>query len=333
MPNPRILIVRPDRIGDVVLSTPLPREIKKQYPESFVAVLLTPYTQDIYVNNPYVDSVIIYDKKKSAFLNALQLRTFKFDYALTLLPTEKLNWILFFSGIRKRIGVGHKFYQFITNSKSVFRNKYIPLRHESDYCLDEIRKLGIEPESLESEILLSEEEKRKGFERKYSWCPNGEKLIGINSTSGNSAPNMVVDEYRKLISLLKKYKVKIAITDFTPPEELKNIDELLYINEGNNLRDSIINLSTLDLLISSSTGPMHMAAGLKIPTLSLFCPLPACSPKLWAPQGNESQFILPSDNYCQDKCPGDPKICKFEGEGGIDAEKVYQQTLNMLALN
>jgi len=334
MLNPRILIVRPDRIGDVVLSTPLPREIKERYPESFVAVLLTPYTQDIYVNNPHVDSVIVYDEKKSAFLHALQLRKFKFDYALTLLPTEKLNWILFFSGIRKRIGVGHKFYQFITNSKSAFRNKYIPLRHESDYCLDEIRKLGIEPESLESEILLSEEEKRTGFGRKYSWCPNGEKLVGINSTSGNSAPNMPVEEYRKLIALLKGYKnIKIAVTDLIPPEELKNIDELLYINAGNNLRDSIINLSTLDLLISSSTGPMHLAAGLKIPTLSLFCPLPACSPKLWAPQGNESELILPSDEYCQNKCPGDPKICKFEGKGGIDSVNVFQQTLKMVALN
>jgi len=34
----RFLIARIDRIGDVVLSTPLPREIKKKYPDSYVAV-------------------------------------------------------------------------------------------------------------------------------------------------------------------------------------------------------------------------------------------------------------------------------------------------------
>lgn len=332
MPNPRILIIRPDRIGDVVLSTPLPREIKKQYPGSFVAVLLTAYTQAIYVNNPYVDAVIEYSGEKSGIMQAIQLRSFKFDYALTLLPTEKINWILFLAGIRTRIGVGHKFYQFITNSKSVFRNKYKPLRHESDYCLDEIRKLGINPESLDSEIILTDAEMSKALRNKQAWCPNDEKLIGINSTSGNSAPNMPVEEYKRLISLLQKYNIRLAVTDLNPPEELKNLEKLLYINEGNSLRDSIINISTLDLLVSASTGPMHLAAGLNVPTLSLFCPLTACAPALWAPQGNISECILPSDGYCQDKCPGDPKICMFAGAGGICAGIVFDKVIKFLNL-
>ena len=52
---------RIDRIGDVVLSTPIPREIKKAYPDSFVSVLVRNYTKDIYLNNPYVDQIILYD--------------------------------------------------------------------------------------------------------------------------------------------------------------------------------------------------------------------------------------------------------------------------------
>ena len=54
----RFLISRIDRIGDVVLSTPLPREIKKKYPNSYVAVLVKHYTKDIYLNNPNVDEII-----------------------------------------------------------------------------------------------------------------------------------------------------------------------------------------------------------------------------------------------------------------------------------
>lgn len=57
----RFLISRIDRIGDVVLSTPLPREIKIKYPNSFVAVLVKNYTKDIYLNNPFVDAIITYD--------------------------------------------------------------------------------------------------------------------------------------------------------------------------------------------------------------------------------------------------------------------------------
>jgi heptosyltransferase-3 len=331
--NPRILIVRPDRIGDVVLSTPLPREIKRNFPGSFIAVLLRKYTEAIYLNNPNVDEIIIYDKFGGALSLAGKLKKYKFDYSLTLLPTEKLNWILFLSGIRMRIGVGHKFYQFLTNTKSVFRNKYIPLRHESDYCFDELRKLGIEIESSDSEIHLSKEEQVKAVERKKILCPNGEILVGINSSSGNSAPNMPVSEYLKLIKKLNSIdNLRVAITDVTIPEELKGLNDVTYLNVGNSLRESIINFSTLDLLISSSTGPMHIAAGLGVPTLSLFCPLPACSPQLWAPIGNKSEIIQPEKSYCQNKCPGDPKKCSFQGVGGIDAEIVFNRTLQLVNL-
>ncbi|MHB9040668.1 MAG: glycosyltransferase family 9 protein, partial [Melioribacteraceae bacterium] len=85
----RILIVRPDRIGDVVLSTLLPREIKKKYPDSFVALLLRKYTQDIYLNNPNVDKIILIDGEdspKSFFKKVREIRNYKFTHSLTLLP-------------------------------------------------------------------------------------------------------------------------------------------------------------------------------------------------------------------------------------------------------
>jgi len=110
----RILIVRPDRIGDVILSTPIPREIKKTFPGSFIAVLVRPYTKDIYVNNPHVDKIILIDDVKSIksfFNNVKELRKYKFTHAYHYyLPT--LNYILAAAGILHRIGVGHKFYHF-----------------------------------------------------------------------------------------------------------------------------------------------------------------------------------------------------------------------------
>jgi heptosyltransferase-2 len=59
----------------------------------------------------------------------------------------------------------------------------------------------------------------------------------------------------------------------------------------------------------------------------MFCPLTACSPKLWGPLGNESKIILPDENYCSTVCPGDPKKCSFSGNGGIDSEKVFNEIL------
>jgi len=328
MRNLRILIIRPDRIGDVVLSTPIPREIKKNYPESYIAVLVRDYTKDVYLNNPYVDKIITLDetKNKSVLKEIKRLRDFNFSHALMLLPTERLNWVLFLSGIKCRIGVGYKFFQFVTNEKSVYRNKYIPVRHEADYCLDMVRKLDINSFSFIPEIFLNDEETELREKIRESFAPNGELLLGINASSGNSAPNMKTSEYKKLIEKLLLLKnIKVIVTDSEPPHELKNIEGVTYPNLNKILREAIINFSALDLLISASTGPMHIAAALKVKTISLFCPTTACSPELWGPLGNNSLIILPIPNYHGVVCSGDPKNCFFEGTGGIDAEKVFDK--------
>lgn len=332
----RILVTRIDRIGDVVLSTPIPREIKKAYPDSFVSVLIKKYTRDIYLNNPYVDEIILYDGEdnnnpKSFWHLIKEIRKFRFTHAFMLLPNERLNWMLFFAGIPNRIGVGHKLYQFLSFTKYVDRKKYIPLRHEADYCLDMVRKIGIEPKSMEPEIFLSKDETLKKVEIKKKLAPSGESLIGINTTSGKSSPNLAIEEYKKLIVLLLKEKnIRVAVTDNNPPDEIKAIGEVFYPNIDLPLRESIINFSALDLLVSASTGPMHICAALKVPTISLFCPLPACSPKLWGPLGNKSEIILPEENYCSTVCPGDPHICDFNGKGGIDSEKIFDRVKSML---
>lgn len=329
--NLRILIARIDRIGDVVLSTPIPREIKKAHPDSFVSVLVRKYAKDIYLNNPHIDETILFDgdddKTPTTFWQLVgEIKKFKFTHAFMLLPNERLNWILFFAGIPNRIGVGHKLYQFLSFSKYVDRKKYIALRHEADYCLDMVRKIGIEPKSLELEIFLSADETIKRNEIKEKLAPNGELLIGINTTSGKSSPNLTIKEYRKLIVRFSEEKnICVVITDNNPPADIKNISNVFYPNVGLTLRESIINFATLDMLVSASTGPMHICAALKIPTISIFCPLPACSPKLWGPIGNKSEIIFPEENYCQTVCPGDPHICDFSGTGGIDSEKVYQR--------
>ncbi|OGU62152.1 MAG: ADP-heptose--LPS heptosyltransferase [Ignavibacteria bacterium RBG_13_36_8] len=328
----RILIVRPDRVGDVVLSTPLPREIKKQYPGSFIAVLVRQYTKDIYLNNPYVDEILLLNdipvKGFSSFWQKVKLlRRHRFTHALMLLPNERINYMMFFAGIRTRIGVGHKLYQLITFTKSVSRNKYIPLRHEADYCMDLARKIGVQSNNLDTEIHLTDEEKKTIEELKKIYCPNSETLIGIHTTYGYSTPNIKPEEYRRLIDLLLKIpRVKVAVTDLEPENIIKNIPGVLYLSKSG--REFFYDIAAMDMLVSSSTGPSHIAAALKIKTFTIFCRLPVCSHGLWAPKGNEAYFILPDENYCNIICSGDPKMCSFEGEGGINAGKIFQALKN-----
>lgn len=322
----RILISRPDRIGDVVLSTPIPKAIKEKYPNAFVTILLRKYTKDIYANNPFVDKIIVLDEFGSDYELIKAIRKENFTHSLSLLPTEKINWILFFAGIKKRVGVGRKFYQFISNTKFVNRLKYKNLRSEADYSLDLIRKIGIDYSDTSSKIYLTEAEIEQAISLRKKYNANDQKLlVGVHISSGNSAPNMPIDEYKKLITELSKDKrVKLFVTDDKKVDwELS--EEIVWLNSGNSLRQSIVNISILDYFISASTGPMHLAGALGVKTLSLFCPEIACSPKLWGTQGNKSYFILPEENYCKNSCSGDTHNCDFQGAGGIDANIVINQ--------
>lgn len=323
----RFLVIRIDRIGDVVLSTPIPREVKSKYPDAFVAVLCRDYTKDVYIHNPNVDLIISLEelKEKGFWGTVFFLRKLKFDASLLLLPDEWINYVLFFSGVKCRVGTGYKFYQFITGVKGISRKKYIPLRHEADYCMDQARYLGIQTDNLTTEIFLTDEEKEKSSDLRKELLDGKKYLIGLHISSGGSAPNWEPEKYLKLSEKLEEQNdVKVVFTDNVVPKNFPKEKQNIFINFGKTLRETIISINSLDCLVSASTGPMHIAAALKVKTISLFCPLPACSPKLWRPLGNESIELLPSENYCQTKCPGDPKICTFDGEGGIEIKQVVE---------
>jgi heptosyltransferase-2 len=324
----RILVVRQDRIGDVVLSTHIPRAMKSQWPECFVAVLVSTYTKDIYINNPYVDKIIIIDDIpltgiKNFLKKVNEIRSCGFTHSLMLLPSKRINYMLFCSGIRYRLGVGQKFYQFITFVKGVSRHKYNPLRHEADYCMDLARTIGINSNDINPQIFLTEAERYQIAALRIKARKENKYLLGINSTSGNSSPNLRPEIYFQLIKRLQKQtKFQLVVTDNKVPELLQRIDGVEYPNIGARLRNSFITFASLDCLISSSTGPMHIAAALGVNTISVFCPTSACSPQLWGPVGNTGKIILPDNNYCGVKCPGNPKVCTLEGEGGINIGKI-----------
>ncbi len=57
-----ILVIRTDRIGDVLLSTPVIKALRRRFPQSRIAFMVRPYCRDIVLGNPYLDEIIVYDK-------------------------------------------------------------------------------------------------------------------------------------------------------------------------------------------------------------------------------------------------------------------------------
>ncbi len=105
----------------------------------------------------------------------------------------------------------------------------------------------------------------------------------------------------------------MVVTDNEVPAALDGIPGVVYPNRRAPLRAALVNLAALDLLVSASTGPMHLAAAVGVPTLSLFCPLPACEPALWGARGPRAVAVTPEADYCRTRCPGDPHVCTFAG--------------------
>lgn len=334
----RILIIRPDRIGDVILTTPLIRAVKQSFPGSFVGVMVNSVSGVLLQQNPHIDLLITDDPNgkdggQAGFWNQVRtLRQYRFDTGLMPLPRERHAWMMFLAGIKRRIGVGGKIYQILTATRTVSRNKYIPLRHEADYVMDLGRKIGVTDDRLTTELFLSEEEKQhsaKYFrERGFDLS---KPIIGINPSSAKSVPNWTPERYFELCRILsKQYQlfINVGIGDEKLEQLFKPLSEKHIVYYGSNLRELISLCSKLSIVVSSSTGTQHIAAALKVPTITMFCPLPACSPQLWGSIGNISEVVLPPEGFCQHRCPGNPKICTFD-EISVDA--VVSRINEMLA--
>src|SRR3989338_117691 len=110
----RILVIRLDRLGDVILSTQVLRALRDAYPHAFIAVMVRPPCRDAVLGNPCVNEVILYDKEGKhhslprTFRFARRLARFDFDTALILHPSNRSHWMPWLARIPVRIGYDRK---------------------------------------------------------------------------------------------------------------------------------------------------------------------------------------------------------------------------------
>ena len=334
----RILIVRTDRVGDVVMTTGIPREIKKAFPDAFVATLTQPNTAKIFENNPYVDEIITDDLSKETFREVVKkIKSLKFDYGLLIYPTERAAYQMFWGRVKQRIGVGRILYEVITFMKSVSRNNYNPLRHEADYCMDLARKIGVETDNYQPEIFTSDSEKAEISEYLLSKGVSIDTFkIILHTGSKNSAPNWREEKYFELLNkIVKKYPDKnfvILLTAYEMTQEFKdrvkqlNDKRIIDVSDDiDDLRKLIKIISVVDLMVCSSTGPIHLADALDRKCIGIHCNSPMSSIKLWGVINKKSVNIEVSKEFCDSNCSSDKKQCGIEN--GISTEEVLKHII------
>ncbi|MBX7041585.1 MAG: glycosyltransferase family 9 protein [Ignavibacteria bacterium] len=327
----RILVVRTDRVGDVVMITPVIRELRRKYPDSFIATLTNPNSADVLINNPHLNEAITDDMSRKSFYNVVsKLRQLRFTDGLLVMPTERAAYQMFLGGVKNRIGVGRKLFEVITMMKSVSRNKYIPLRHEADYCMDLARAVGAEPESLIPEIFVTEDERERGASLlRESGSDPGKQKIFVHTGSGGSSRNWSEGKYIQLImEIIRLHPDKeIILTAKEMSDEFMSSSvksgggRVIDVSgRSKRLRDLIQMISCAQLLIAGSTGPLHIASALGKKTIGLYCHRNMNCAKHWGALGPAAVNLEVSKDFCDANCSGDKEICNFEE--GISIQSV-----------
>ncbi len=340
----RILLVRTDRVGDVVFITPMIREIRKAFPDAFIATLTQPHTKNILINNPHLNATLTDDLRKENFRKVVKdLRKYKFTHGLLMMPTERAAYQMFFAGIKKRIGVGHKLYEVITFMQSVSRNNYTPLKHEADYCMDLARKIGVQTNDLSLEIFLTHDEKieANNFLKKYNVDENDFKMIIHTGTLG-SAPNWSESKYliliKKILNDLTIPNLKIILTAREMSEgfltELKNLglNQIVDVSKSvDNLRDLIKVIGQADLFIGPSTGPLHIADALGKSAIGLHCHRAMNCITHQGIINKHSINLEVTDENCKKFCSADQNTCGIEN--GISIDEVLSAIKKIIIKN
>ena len=309
--NKKIIIVRMDRIGDVVLSTPAIKAVRNAYPDSHIAVLVRPYAREVVDGNPYIDEVITYDKSarekgllgKIKFI--LNLRNKKFDLAIILHPKNSSHILTYLAGIPKRLGYNKKLAVFLT--KKIPHTKQYGLKHEIDYNLGLLRYIGIESSdrSLYMPVnSLSEERIKDLFDK--NGISQGDPVITIHPAASCRSRRWALERFAKTSDVLaENYGAKIVIVsgpaDKMMGDKVAKLMRLKPLNLAG--KTSISDLASIlrrsRLLISNDSGPVHISCAVGTPVIAIFSRKDrGISPERWGPVGKKN-VVLHKDAGCE----------------------------------
>ncbi len=308
--NRRILVVRLDRIGDVILSTPVIKAIRDAYPYSYIAMMVRPYARDIVEGNPYLNEVIIYDKDGNHkgimgnFRFVQELKDKKFDTAIILHPTSRTHLVLKLAGIPERIGYDKKAGFLLT--KRIPHTKQFGMRHEIDYTLAILKYIGIEPKDRKLYMPMNSIAERKITKMlEESGIKSGDLLVAINPGASCASKRWGIENFAEVANgLVAGYGAKVVIISGNVDKQFGDGLALLVKENCVNLsgRTSIADIASLlrrvKLFISNDSGPVHISCAVGTPVIAIFGRGDrGLSPHRWGPTG-KNDIVLHKDAGC-----------------------------------
>lgn len=305
-----ILIVRTDRLGDIILTTPAIKILRENYPKAKLTLLVSKATWEVIKNNPYLDEILIDEREGKhkgvfGFLKLVcELASRKFDLAIVYHTKKRTNLFCFLAGIPRRIGYKNDKYGNLLNWP-LKDERHSGKKHESEYCLDVLRAMDLEVKGKEFYVSLDAQAEKWVDE----FCQKNQltkdiRLIAIHIGSSDPARRWPTYRYAELVDKLgqdpkNRFMVVGDPSLFLDGEDIRQKSKFNIINTigQTNLSQLVSLIKRCDLLISNDSGPVHLATGLYRPVVSIFTRnQPGINPTRWGPLGPKTAVVaVPED--------------------------------------
>jgi heptosyltransferase-2 len=275
----KILIVRLDRLGDLVLSLPLIENLRIAYPSAKIDLLVRPYLADLAGMVKAVNDVIVYRGKIDAFR---RLPNREYDIVIDMLRDYRLEpaLVTFFSKAPVRIGFRGGFREiFFTHPVDGLQGSS---KSMVELDLELLKPLGVQARVTVPKLDPGEMAVKEG------------PVIAVHPGGHYDSQKWAAGNFASLIKkILEGYKAKVVVVG--GPDDKEAVAHIIKIvNDGNahavfpSLKDLVHVLAGCDLLVCNNSGPLHLAAALGVPTVSMMGPTDT---HLWWPKGDNQVVI------------------------------------------
>lgn len=301
----RILIVKLDHAGDVLLATPAIKAIREKFPSARITFVVGPWSKGIIEDEKYIDEIISYraywqDRSLERNLNTagifrliLTLRHGNYDIFFDLKGDLFAIIIGFFSRIPRRIGYGWSGGGFLLTDEVKTTIK----KHQVEILMDAVRVVDptSEAQELRIDVPLYEERHIRAMLRQEGWNES-QTMIGFHIGSGCPSKMWGIERFADLMEMVYgRIKAQIVVVGGSDDFELaKTLERLLSFKPINmagktTFKQTAAVIKMCSLFVGSDSVPAHIAAAVEVPVIVLFSA--ANDWQRWRPYGNDVDII------------------------------------------
>ncbi len=294
---PRILLVRPERIGDVLIAIPVLRAIRRRYPHALIELLLSTANAGVEpAVSPWVDRVFVYEKQLGPTIGLVRaLRRAKYHLMVDLVnePSVTSRVIAKWSGAARVLGMLHEQPGLFTHAVPLLERRSV---HIVERTAQLLLAFGIDPatESLALEYPLTESDRLAAMGR---LAPSSAPFrLGVNVSGRGPGKYWGRENFVAAIRSIQARDPRFSVTVCGAPEYLGEIDAIATETGADEVRPvrsfhefaGVIN--AFDLLLTPDTSVVHLAAAWRIPLVGLYRADPRTTP--WVPYGTPHRAIV-----------------------------------------